>query len=111
MRVLLSWVIMALAIGVTAYILPGVTVSGFGAAMVTALILTIVNVLIRPLLIFITLPINILTLGLFTLVINALMVLLVAAIVPGFKVRNFWWALLFAIILALINGIFQAIVF
>uniref|UniRef100_C6E896 Phage holin family protein n=1 Tax=Geobacter sp. (strain M21) TaxID=443144 RepID=C6E896_GEOSM len=111
MTLLIKWLVNALAIGITAYLLPGVAVSGFFAALVAALVLGLVNVLIRPLLLLLTLPINILTLGLFTLVINALMVMLAAAIVPGFSVRGFWWALLFGLVLAIVNYILNVIVF
>lgn len=99
----LQWLVSGVAIIITAYLLPGVTVAGFFAALVTALILGLVNAFIRPVLILFTLPLNILTLGLFTLVINALLVMLAAAIIPGFAVRGFWWALLFGIVLAIVN--------
>ncbi len=92
---LLSWLIYALAILLTAYLLPGVTLAGFGTALIAALVLGLVNAVLKPILILLTLPINILTLGLFTLVINTLMVLLASSVVKGFDVRNFWWALLF----------------
>ena len=105
----ISWLIRTLVIIVAAYIVPGVEVRNFGIALVTALVLGIVNVFIRPFILVLTLPINILTLGLFTLVINALMVLLVSAIVPGFKIRDFGSAVLFAIVLWLINWILSAL--
>lgn len=103
MNIIINWLISALTIALTAYILPGITISNFITALLVALVLGIVNAFIRPILIILTLPINILTLGLFTFVINALLVLLVAQIVPGFKVASFWNALLFAIVLATIN--------
>jgi putative membrane protein len=103
MRFLLQWLVSGLAIIITAYLLPGVRVSGFFAALVTALILGLINAFIRPVLILLTLPLNILTLGLFTLVINALLIMLAAAIVPGFSVQGFWWALLFGLVLAVIS--------
>jgi putative membrane protein len=108
---LVSWLLLTAAVAITAYILPGVTVSGFLAALVTALILGVVNMLVRPVLLLVTLPINLLTLGLFTFVVNAVCVLLVAAIVPGFKVRSFWWALAFSLVLAIINGVLQTIIY
>jgi putative membrane protein len=109
MGFIISWLIRTLAIIVAAYIVPGVTVRTFWIALVAAIVLGIVNVLIRPFILILTLPINILTLGLFTLVINALMVLLVSAIVPGFQIRNFGSALLFAIVLWLINWFLSAL--
>jgi putative membrane protein len=93
------------AIFLTAYLLPGIRLSGFGAALMTAVVLGLINVILKPIFILLTLPINILTLGLFTLVINTLLIMLTSAIVPGFQISNFWWALLFGIILSLIQSI------
>lgn len=110
MTFIIHWVIAALAVAITAYLLPGIRVTGFFAAFVTALILGLVNAFIRPVLVVLTLPLNILTLGLFTLVINALMVMLTSAVVPGFEVKGFWWALLFSIVLAVINYVLGLLV-
>ncbi len=87
-----------------AYILPGVFVASFFVALVVAIVLGLVNSVIRPLAILLTLPINIITLGLFTFVLDALLVMFCAFVVPGFVVNNFWWALLFALILSLANS-------
>ncbi len=103
MKFLLSWLLSALAIVITAYLLPGVELAGFFAALVTALILGLINAFLRPLLVLLTLPLTILTLGLFTLVINAVLILLAAAVVPGFAVHGFWWAFVFGLVLAVIN--------
>ncbi len=100
MRFLTNWFIYTLAIGITAWILPGVHLNGIFAALVTAAILGFVNGVLRPVLFIFTLPLTILTLGLFTFVLNALMVLLAAAIVQGFIVDGFWWAVLFSLILS-----------
>ncbi|HSW96708.1 MAG TPA: phage holin family protein [Candidatus Saccharimonadales bacterium] len=105
MGLLISWLVSTIAIIVTAYFLPGVHISSLVAALVTAVILGIVNAILKPLLILFTLPLTILTLGLFTFVINALMILLVSAVVPGFKVDGFWWALLFSIVMSIVNSI------
>lgn len=102
MRFILNWLVYALAIGIAAYILPGVRLDGLFAALVTALVLGLVNGIIRPVLFVLTLPLTFLTLGLFLFVLNALMVLLAAAVVPGFMVAGFWWALLFSLILSLL---------
>ena len=102
MRFLINWFLYALAIGITAYILPGVHLNGIFAALVTAAILGLVNGILRPVLFIFTLPLTILTLGLFTFVLNALMVLLAAAIVQGFNVDGFWWAVLFSLILSVV---------
>lgn len=110
MSIIINWVISAIAIIITGYLLPGVHISGFGTALVTAVVLGIINAFIKPVLILLTLPVNILTLGLFTFVINALIILLVSNLVSGFKVDGFWWALLFSIILSIVNSVFQKIV-
>lgn len=101
---------MAAAVGITAYVLPGVRISGAFAALIAALVLALVNTLLRPLLLVLTLPLNILTFGLFTFVVNALLVLLASAVVPGFLVSGFWWAVLFAIILAIVNAFLRGAV-
>jgi putative membrane protein len=103
MGILINWLLAALAIMATAYLLPGVSLSGFVPALVTALVLGLVNAFIKPLLLLLTLPINILTLGLFTLVINALLIMLVSKLVSGFQVPGFWWALAFSVVLTVVN--------
>ena len=103
MYIILRWVINALALLVVANIVPGFHVSGLYAALIAALILGLVNAVIRPILLLLTLPINILTLGLFTFVVNALMIWLVATIVKGFEVQGFVPALLAALILFVIS--------
>jgi len=85
-------------------------VRNFWVALIVAIVLGLVNIFVRPFILVLTLPINILTLGLFTLVINALMVLLVSAIVPDFQIRDFGSALLFALVLWLINWFLSALV-
>ncbi|OGH10580.1 MAG: hypothetical protein A2857_06850 [Candidatus Levybacteria bacterium RIFCSPHIGHO2_01_FULL_36_15] len=109
MSLLISWVISGAAVLVTAYLLPGVHVKDFLTALIVALILGIINVTVKPVLLVLTLPINILTLGLFTLIINAAIILLVSAIVSNFKVDNFGWALLFSLVLSIINFFLQKI--
>jgi putative membrane protein len=103
MAILINWLVATLAIIVTAYVSPGVKLNGFVPALLAALVLGLVNAVIRPVLLILTLPINILTLGLFTLVINALLILLTSALVPGFSVSGFWSALVFAIVLFFVN--------
>lgn len=107
MRVFLNWIIAAIAIMVAAYLLPGVAVAGLVSALVLAVVLGAINAFIRPILVLLTLPINIITLGLFTIVINAVLVLLAASIVPGFSVDGFWWAVLFAVVLSIVNSVFS----
>lgn len=95
----------AVAVAVSAYLLPGVRVDTFITAVWVALVLGLLNAFVKPALLFLTLPINILTLGLFTFVIMALVVMLAAAVIPGFKVDNFWWSLAFALVLAIISSL------
>ncbi|HQI55418.1 MAG TPA: phage holin family protein [Syntrophorhabdaceae bacterium] len=106
MLLLIKWFIMALSVMVASYIIPGVSVKGFFTAMWVALFIGIVNVLVKPFLIFITLPINILTLGLFTFVINALLIMLASSVIKGFDVKGFWIAMIFSVVLSVINFIF-----
>lgn len=105
MKLLVRWVISAIAIILTAYLLPGIHVASFVTALVIALVLGILNTLVKPLLFLLTLPITLVTLGLFALVLNAFMILLVSSIVPGFSVDGFLWALLFSIVLSIITSI------
>jgi putative membrane protein len=94
-----------LAVYVTAQVLPGVTLSNFSTAIVVTIILGLVNAFIKPVFILLTLPVSILTLGLFTFVINALMVIIVDMLISGFEVRDFWWALAFSLVLSLVTSI------
>lgn len=103
MRILISWIISAMVIFSIAYVMPGVHVVSFTVALVVALVLGIINAFLKPVLLILTLPINILTLGLFTFVINAMLILLVSELVPGFIVDGFLWALFFGIILSIAN--------
>lgn len=104
MNILINWIVSALVIVAAAYLLPGVHVAGFTTALVAALVLGIINAVLKPILVALTLPINILTLGLFTLVINAVLVMLATSLVSGFTVDGFGWALLFSILLSVINA-------
>ena len=103
MNILAKWIVNALVIMVAAYLLPGVHVATYWTALVVALILGILNVLVRPILVILTLPITAVTFGLFLLVINAILVIMASHIVPGFSVDSFWWAVFFSILVSLIN--------
>lgn len=107
MQILFHWLTAAVAIGIAAYLIPGVEVTLQGA-LIAAVVLAALNLFIRPILFILTLPINILTLGLFSLVINAALVLLASFVVPGFIVTGFWAAFLFALTLAVVNWVFNA---
>ena len=101
---LLYILISTLSVLVAGYVLPGIKVESMTTALVVAVVFGLINAFIRPIVLLLTLPINILTLGLFTFVIMALMVMLTSAIVPGFTVASFWWALGFALLFSVING-------
>lgn len=107
----MNWIIRlllnGLAVVLSAYLLPGVEVDSYGTALLVALILAVVNVIVKPVLIILTIPITILTLGLFLLVINAALILFVENLVTGFTVDGFWWALLFSLILSIFNSLFN----
>ena len=104
MRILLVWLINALSLLAVPYVLPSVSVASVYVALVTALLLGLINTLIRPLLLLVTLPITILSLGLFTLVINGLLFWFVASFVEGFRVGGFWSAFWGAIVYSLISS-------
>ncbi|MFA5736651.1 MAG: phage holin family protein [Candidatus Paceibacterota bacterium] len=103
MKTLVNWFIAAIVILIAAYLVPGITVASFWVALIAALVLGMINAFIKPIIIFLTLPINLVTLGLFTLVINALLIMLSASLIAGFAVASFWVALIFAIVLSVIN--------
>lgn len=110
MKFLLDTIISTLSIMVVSYLLePYVTVDGILTALIFALVLAALNFIVKPILIFLTLPVTILTLGLFLLAINTFMVLMASSLVKGFHVENFWWAMLFSIILSLVNSIFTTL--
>jgi putative membrane protein len=105
MKIIIHWLVSALAILISAYVLPGVTVDGFVAALVLAVILGAINAFLRPLFVILTFPITILTFGLFVFVINGLLVMLAASIVPGFEVAGLGSGILFAIVLAIVSAV------
>ena len=109
MGFLIRWGINALALYLTTLIVPGVKVPTFGAAVVSALVLGIVNAVIRPVILLLTLPLNILTLGLFTLVVNTLMLYIVSS-VTQLHLENFWAAFLGAIVLSVISAILSRLI-
>ena len=109
MHLLISLLINTIAIVITAAVLPGVHLDGVMPALITAIVLGVINMFIKPIIILITLPLTILTLGLFILVINSLVILLAAAIVPGFTVDGFWWALIFSVVLWIVNSVLHEI--
>lgn len=106
MNSILRFLLSGVAVMLAAYLLPGVHVTDYWTALLVALVLSIVNLIVRPLLILFTIPITVVTLGLFLLVINALMILLVDFLIDDFSVSGFWRALAFSLILSLFNSMF-----
>ncbi len=111
MRIIVSIIVNGLAIGLTAAILPGIHIEpfGIGALLLLGLVFGIINAIIRPVVSFLSLPITILSLGLFQLVINALLLYLGSLFVSNLKIDNFWWALLGGIVMGIICAILEAI--
>ncbi|HEX5001905.1 MAG TPA: phage holin family protein [Bacteroidia bacterium] len=103
---LLTTAVSAVIVG---YLLPGIRLDSFMAALLLAAVLAILNAFVKPLLIFLTLPFTILTFGLFLIVVNALIILLAQKLVPGFYVAGFWWAVLFSIILSVVVAAFDSL--
>ena len=104
MGVLINLLLSGLGVFIASYLLRGIHLKDFLTAIIVAVVLGLANAVIKPILIILTLPINIITLGLFTFVINAVIVLLVSAFVPGFTVDGFWWAVAFSLVLSLVNS-------
>ncbi|MBD78574.1 MAG: hypothetical protein CL840_06620 [Crocinitomicaceae bacterium] len=96
----------SIAVVVTAWLLSGVHLDGFMTAIIVALVLAFLNAIVKPILIILTIPVTILTLGLFLLAVNAIIIEIAAYAVTGFSVDSFWWALLFSLILSILNSLF-----
>lgn len=109
MSFLIRLLVSALAAMLSAYLLPGVHLKSFVTALILALVLAILNLLVKPILIILTLPVTLLTLGLFLLVINAVIILLASKLIDGFKVDGFWYAMLFSIVMSVIAGLMHSI--
>jgi putative membrane protein len=102
------WLILTVAVLAAAYFVDGIRVAGFGSAFFAAAVLGILNTILKPVLIVITLPVNILTLGLFTLVINALLLKMASGVIPGFDVQGFWPAVFGAILISIVSWILNS---
>ncbi|KKS74816.1 MAG: hypothetical protein UV48_C0027G0008 [Candidatus Azambacteria bacterium GW2011_GWA2_42_9] len=100
---LVRWLVIAIVFLASSYFLPGIHVKSFWTALIAAIVLSIINFFVKPVVIILTLPINFLTLGLFTFLINALMIWLVSAIVSGFVIDGFMWAFILALIVTVVK--------
>ncbi|GAA4324520.1 phage holin family protein [Pigmentiphaga soli] len=110
MTLLLVWLLNAVALLIVAYLLPGIAVASFGSALIAALVLGLLNSLVKPVLVLLTLPITIVTLGLFLIVLNALLFWFAGSILKGFQVNGFWWAVAGALLYSLISGVLSSII-
>ncbi|NTW69124.1 MAG: phage holin family protein [Chlorobiaceae bacterium] len=109
MSILIQWLINALAVYATAHLLSGIHIKSFGAAILVALVLGLVNAILRPVMVFFSIPFIILTLGLFLLVINALLLQLSASIVGGVTIDSFWWAIGGSVVISLISWMLSSL--
>lgn len=107
MNLIIRLLINALIILGLAWALPGIHVTTFWTALVVAVILALLNIFIRPILVILTIPITIVTLGLFLFIINALIIMLAGYMIDGFTVDGFWWALLFSILMTVLNSVLE----
>jgi putative membrane protein len=106
----IRWLILTVAILITSYLVEGIVVTGFFTAIFAAAVLGILNAFFRPIAIILTLPINILSLGLFTFVINAIMIKMASSIIPGFSVHGFWAAVLGALLVSVISWVLNSFI-
>lgn len=110
MSFILGLIVNVVAVAVAAYLLsPHVILTDWYSTIVTALALGLVNTFIKPVLTLLTLPLNLITLGLFSIIINGLMILLVSTLVAGFEVQNFFWAIIFSVVLSVINSLLDMV--
>ncbi len=107
MKLLIKLLLTALAVVFLSKILPGVAVEGYGSAIVVAIVIALLRLIVKPILVLLTLPITIVTFGLFLLIVNAIIILMADFFVGGFEVSSIWWALLFSLLLSF----FQSILF
>ncbi|MET7030052.1 phage holin family protein [Sediminicola luteus] len=109
MKLILRILLSALAVVILAKILPGIGVDSYTTAIIVAIVLSLLNFIVKPILVILTLPITILTLGLFLLIINAIIILLADNLISGFEVTNIWWALLFSLLLSFLQSILYSL--
>ena len=109
MRLILLWILNAVALLSVAYVMPSIHVASFGAALLAALVLGLVNAILRPLLLLLTLPVTLLTLGLFMFVINGLMFWLAGSMLEGFVVSGFWPAVFGALLYSIVSGVLSGL--
>ncbi len=109
MKLIIDWIVKALILLLTTYFIPGFQIDSFILALIVVLVLGLLSVFIKPLLLFISLPINFLTLGLFTFVINAVLLYVAAWVVPGFNIDGFLTAVIAALVMAILSALFSLV--
>jgi putative membrane protein len=109
-KLIVHWFIHALSLYIVAKLLPGITITNFSAALVAVLVIGLVNVLVKPILVLLTLPFTILSLGLFLFVINAVLLMIAGSITPGFRIEGFGTAIVASILLSILTTIFQSLI-
>ena len=109
MKMILRLLLTAAAVVILAKVLPGVSVASYLTAIIVAVVLSLLNFLVKPILVILTLPITIITLGIFLLFINAIIIMLADYFVGGFSVSSIWWALLFSLLLSILSSIFNSL--
>jgi putative membrane protein len=110
MGLILRWLVLTAAILAASYLIEGIYVAGFFSAFFAAAILGVLNAFLRPILILLTLPVNVLTFGLFTFVINALLLLMVSGVIAGFQVRGFWTAVLGSLVISIVSWLLNVFI-
>ena len=108
MKTILKILLTAVAVIVLEYILPGITVNSYWSAVWVAIVLSLLHLFVKPILVVLTFPITVVTLGLFLLVINAFIIMMAAYFIDGFTVKNIWWALAFSLLLSLLQSILHS---
>jgi len=109
MKTILRVLLTALAVVILSYVLPGVGVENYWAAIIVAIVLGLLRLLVKPILVVLTFPITVVTFGLFLLVINAVIIMMADYFISGFSVKNIWWALVFSLLLSFLQSILHSI--
>jgi|AntAceMinimDraft_9_1070365.scaffolds.fasta_scaffold00170_25 putative membrane protein len=107
--IILQILIIAIAVLITGAILPGIQIKSFWTAVLIAIVLALLNFFVYPVMVFLSIPITIITFGLFLFVINAVIIMLASAMIGGFKVEGFWWALIFSIVLSFVTYLLEMV--
>ena len=110
MNFITNIIVTAVAVLIVSHLLPGVKVDEFTTSLLVALVLAFMNAIVKPILTILTIPITLLSMGLYLIVINGIIIILTDRLIDGFEVRNFWWALLFSFILSITTGILNMII-